>query len=142
IMGGNSNWRGPVWFPTGYLLVRSLRLLGLGFGDTFTHEFPGPGGKAMTMGQIADQLSHRMLAIFRRDSAGRRPVFGELEKFQTDPGWRDRLLFHEYFHGDNGSGQGASHQTGWTALAALLVDELSVPWKPPEDNAGRWLESS
>ncbi|MHB1526410.1 MAG: MGH1-like glycoside hydrolase domain-containing protein [Candidatus Dormibacteria bacterium] len=142
IMGGNSNWRGPVWFPTGYLLVRSLRLLGLGFGDTFTHEFPGPGGKAMTMGQIADQLSHRMLAIFRRDSDGRRPVFGELEKFQTDPGWRDRLLFHEYFHGDNGSGQGASHQTGWTALAALLVDELAVPWKPPEDNVGRWLESS
>ena len=141
IMGGNSNWRGPVWFPTGYLLLRALRLLDLGFGDTFTHEFPTPGGKPMTMGQIADELTRRMLAIFRRDSAGRRPVFGAQEKFQTDPEWRDRLLFHEYFHGDNGSGEGASHQTGWTALAAVLVDELRVPWRPPETETGRWSEN-
>ncbi|MHB8313456.1 MAG: MGH1-like glycoside hydrolase domain-containing protein [Candidatus Dormibacteria bacterium] len=141
IMGGNSNWRGPVWFPTGYLLLRSLRLLGLGFGDTFTHEYPYPGGRPMTLGQIADELTKRMLAIFRRDAAGRRPVFGALEKFQTDPEWRDRLLFHEYFHGDNGSGEGASHQTGWTALAAILVDELRVPWQPPETETGRWSEN-
>ncbi|MHB1499989.1 MAG: MGH1-like glycoside hydrolase domain-containing protein [Candidatus Dormibacteria bacterium] len=130
IMGGNSNWRGPIWFPTGYLLIQALRLLGAGLGDSFTHEFPGRGGVPMGLSQIADELARRTVAIFRRGSDGRRPVFGKQSKFQEDPGWRDRLLFHEYFDGDDGSGQGASHQTGWTALVALLIEELAQPWRP------------
>jgi hypothetical protein len=131
IMGGNSNWRGPVWLPTGYLLIQALRLLGAGLGDSFTHEFPTRAGRHMTLNQIADQIAARMVAIFRQDGTGRRPVFGKVEKFQKDPSWRDKLLFHEYFNGDDGSGQGASHQTGWTALVALLVEELSAPWRAP-----------
>lgn len=130
IMGGNSNWRGPVWVPTGYLLVQALRLLGVGLGPTFTHEFPSRGGRALTLNQIADEIARRTVAIFRRGPDGRRPVFGSAAKFQEDPGWRDQLLFHEYFNGDDGSGQGASHQTGWTALVALLIDELAQPWVP------------
>lgn len=130
IMGGNSNWRGPVWVPTGYLLVQALRLLGVGLGPSFTHEFPSRGGRALTLNQIADEIARRTVAIFRRDQDGRRPVFGAAAKFQEDPGWRDKLLFHEYFDGDDGSGQGASHQTGWTALVALLIDELAKPWVP------------
>ena len=132
IMGGNSNWRGPVWLPTGYLLIQALRLLGAGLGDGFTHEFPGRGGVPMTLGAIADELARRTIAIFRRDenAHGRRPVFGANAKFQEDPAWRDCLLFHEYFNGDDGSGQGASHQTGWTALVALLIEELCQPWSP------------
>jgi hypothetical protein len=131
IMGGNSNWRGPVWLPTGYLLIHALRLLAVGLGDSFTHQFPAREGRQMTLNQIADQIATRTVAIFRRDANGRRPLFGQAEKFQTDPEWRDKLLFHEYFNGDDGSGQGASHQTGWTALVALLVEELSVPWRSP-----------
>jgi hypothetical protein len=131
IMGGNSNWRGPVWLPTGYLLTQALRLLGVGLGDSFTHEFPTRDGRPMTLTQIADQIAARTVAIFRQDGTGRRPVFGTAEKFQKDPSWRDKLLFHEYFNGDDGSGQGASHQTGWTALVALLVEELSAPWRAP-----------
>lgn len=130
IMGGNSNWRGPVWLPTGYLLIQALRLLGAGLGDNFTHEFPGRGGVPMTLGRIADEVAQRTVAIFRRDSSGRRPVFGANAKFQEDPSWNDCLLFHEYFNGDDGSGQGASHQTGWTALVALLIEELCQPWQP------------
>ncbi len=136
IMGGNSNWRGPVWLPTGYLLTQSLRLLGVGLGESFTHEFPAPGGPAMTLGQIADQLALRTVAIFRRNDQGLRPVFGGVRKFQDDPLWRDMLLFHEYFNGDDGSGQGASHQTGWTALVGLLVNELCDPWAPPKAPGG------
>ncbi|HEY6538706.1 MAG TPA: glucosidase [Candidatus Dormibacteraeota bacterium] len=132
IMGGNSNWRGPVWFPTTYVLVQALRLLGTGLGPSFTHPYPSPGGKPATLGHIGDQLAARTVGIFRRDRAGRRPVFGELERFQTDPKWRDLLLFHEYFDGETGAGHGASHQTGWTALAALMVQELRVPWRPPQ----------
>ncbi|MGA9775322.1 MAG: glucosidase, partial [Candidatus Dormiibacterota bacterium] len=136
IMGGNSNWRGPVWLPTGYLLIQALRLLGVGLGDSFTHEFPAPGGDALTLTQVADRLAERTVAIFRRGPDGRRPVFGDNDKFQTDPKWRDLLLFHEYFHGDDGSGLGASHQTGWTALVALLVEELGRPWSPPRAPSG------
>ncbi len=136
IMGGNSNWRGPVWLPTGYLLIQALRLLGVGLGDSFTHEFPAPGGDALTLTQVADRLAERTVAIFRRGPDGRRPVFGDNHKFQTDPRWRDLLLFHEYFHGDDGSGLGASHQTGWTALVALLVEELGRPWSPPRPPSG------
>jgi len=131
VYGGNSNWRGPIWFPTTYLLVQALRLLGTGLGRGFTHPFPAPGGRPATLGHIADQLAARTVGIFRRDGQGRRPVFGQLERFQTDPRWRDTLLFHEYFDGETGAGHGASHQTGWTALAALMVQELRLPWQPP-----------
>ncbi|MGH7705382.1 MAG: MGH1-like glycoside hydrolase domain-containing protein [Candidatus Dormibacteria bacterium] len=135
IYGGNSNWRGPVWFPTTYLLVQALRLLGTGLGPSVTHPFPHPDGPRVTLGRIGDSLAQRAVSIFRRDRAGRRPVYGQLEKFQTDPKWRDNLLFHEYFDGETGAGHGASHQTGWTALAALMVQELRSPWRPPQ--AGR-----
>ena len=135
IYGGNSNWRGPVWFPTTYLLVQALRLLGTGLGPCFTHPFPAPEGRPATLGHIADQLAARTVGVFRRDRAGRRPVYGELERFQTDPKWRDNLLFYEYFDGDTGAGHGAAHQTGWTALAALMVQELRTPWRPPRPGA-------
>jgi hypothetical protein len=135
IMGGNSNWRGPVWFPTTYLLVQALRLLGAGLGPGFTHPFPAPDGKPATLSRIADRLAARTVGVFRRGRDGRRPVYGELERFQSDPKWRDNLLFHEYFDGDTGAGQGASHQTGWTALAALMVQELGAPWTPPRPSA-------
>ena len=131
IMGGNSNWRGPIWLPTGYLLIQALRLLGVGLGPGFTHEFPAPGGSSLNLTEVADQLARRTVALLRRGADGRRPVFGRYAKFQEDPTWRDCLLFHEYFHAEDGSGQGASHQTGWTALIALLVDELGRPWQPP-----------
>ena len=131
IYGGNSNWRGPIWFPTTYLLVQALRLLGTGLGPSFTHPFPAPDGRPATLGHIADQLAGRTVDIFRRGRDGRRPVYGELERFQSDPKWRDNLLFHEFFDGETGAGHGASHQTGWTALAALMVQELRSPWRPP-----------
>lgn len=131
IYGGNSNWRGPVWFPTGYGLIQALRLLATGLGPSFTHPFPATGGRPATLGHIADQLAWRTVGIFRRNRDGRRPVFGELERFQSDPKWRDKLLFHEYFDGETGAGHGASHQTGWTALAALMIQELRTPWKSP-----------
>ena len=131
VFGGNSNWRGPVWLPTSYLLIQALRLLGTGLGPSFTHPFPSPGGHPVPLGRIADHLAQRTVAIFRRGPDGRRPVHGDLAKFQADPSWRDLLLFYEYFDGDTGGGHGASHQTGWTALAALLVGELRSPWHSP-----------
>jgi hypothetical protein len=137
IYGGNSNWRGPVWFPTTYLLVQALRLLGTGLGPSFTHPFPAPDGRPATLGHIADQLAERTVGIFRRRPDGRRPVYGQLERFQVDPKWRDNLLFHEYFDGETGAGHGASHQTGWTALAALMVHELRAPWRSPRPGAGK-----
>jgi hypothetical protein len=123
IKGGNSNWRGPVWFPTSFLLIESLRKLGKAFGPTFSIDPPGHRGGSITMRAMAAELADRMVRIFTRDTSGRRPVFGWMPKFQEDPHWRDLTLFHEYFHGDNGAGLGASHQTGWTALVANLIDE-------------------
>jgi hypothetical protein len=123
IKGGNSNWRGPIWFPTTFLLIESLRKLGKAWGPGFTIDDPS-GGSAVTTSHMAGELADRLIRIFRRDEvAGRRPVFGGTEKFQRDPHWRDLILFYEYFHGDNGAGLGASHQTGWTALVASLIDE-------------------
>lgn len=122
IKGGNSNWRGPIWFPTSYLIIESLRKLGRGLTDEFRIE--GPDGREHTLTAIAADISNRLISIFTRDpSTGRRPVYGGMEKFQNDPHWRDYILFHEYFHGDNGAGIGASHQTGWTGLVASLIDE-------------------
>jgi hypothetical protein len=123
IKGGNSNWRGPIWFPTTFLLIESLRKLGKAWGKEFRMTPPAAGGKSITFPELASELADRMIRIFTRDAAGRRPVFGGSRKFQEDPHWRDQLLFYEYFHGDNGAGLGASHQTGWTGLVASLIDE-------------------
>jgi hypothetical protein len=123
MFGGNSNWRGPVWFPVNYLFLEALRRFHSFHGPTFTVECPVGSGRQLTLEQVADELSRRLVALFRRNEQGRRPVFGGQPTFQTDPHWRDHLLFYEYFHGDNGAGIGASHQTGWTGLVALLIQE-------------------
>jgi hypothetical protein len=119
--GGNSNWRGPIWFPLNFLLVEALRKYHRFYGDDFLVEFPTGSGTQMTLDQVADELSRRLTRIFLRDEQGRRPVFGGNMVFQNDKYWRDHIPFHEYFHGDNGAGVGASHQTGWTAVVALLL---------------------
>ncbi len=123
LFGGNSNWRGPVWFPLNYLLVESLQKFHRYLGDAFKVEFPTGSGKPLTLWEIAGELSRRMTSIFLRDADGRRPVFGDLEKFQTDPHWHGLMLFHEYFHGDSGAGVGASHQTGWTGIVIKLLQQ-------------------
>lgn len=123
IKGGNSNWRGPVWLPTCFLLIESLRRLGEAYGPSFRLSPPAAGGRAVTFAELARDLADRLIGLFRRDAQGRRPVYGGCQRFQQDPHWRDYLLFYEYFHGDNGAGLGASHQTGWTALVASLIDE-------------------
>jgi hypothetical protein len=122
MFGGNSNWRGPVWMPVNILLIRSLLQYYLYYGDSFKVECPTGSGRAMNLFEIAREIANRLIRIFLRDETGRRPVFGGAEKFQNDPYWRDHLLFYEYFHGDNGAGIGASHQTGWTGLVATLID--------------------
>jgi hypothetical protein len=124
LFGGNSNWRGPIWFPVNYLLVHSLRRFHEYYGESLKVECPTGSGRMMNLTQVADELARRLVSTFERDPLGRRPVFGRNEKFQTDPHWRDYVPFHEYFHGDTGAGVGASHQTGWTALAASLIYEL------------------
>ena len=123
VFGGNSNWRGPIWFPLNYLLVESLQKFHYYLGDEFKVEFPTGSGKMMTLWEVSGELSRRMTSIFLRDEQGRRPVFGNLEKFQTDQHWRDLVLFHEYFHGDSGAGLGASHQTGWTGVVTKLMQQ-------------------
>ncbi|MFT3854082.1 MAG: hypothetical protein QM733_15270 [Ilumatobacteraceae bacterium] len=131
MFGGNSNWRGPVWFPTGYLVLRSLVHMYAYYGDDFKVECPTGSGVEMTLYEVAREIATRMIAIFVRDDDGRRPVYGGTEKFQTDPAWRDLILFYEYFHGDDGAGLGASHQTGWTGLVARLIQ--MVGYLTPED---------
>jgi hypothetical protein len=123
LFGGNSNWRGPIWFPVNFLLVESLQKFHHYLGNDFKVEFPTGSGNMKTLWDVASELSRRMTNIFLRDEKGHRPVFGKLEKFQTDPHWRDLLLFHEYFHGDSGSGVGASHQTGWTGVVTKLMQQ-------------------
>ena len=125
MFGGNSNWRGPIWFPMNLLLIRGLATLYAYYGDEFTVECPTGSGQQMTLWQISQELSRRLACIFLQDADQRRPVYGGLEKFQTDPHWRDYILFHEYFHGDNGAGLGASHQTGWTGLVAWIMKTFS-----------------
>jgi hypothetical protein len=118
MFGGNSNWRGPIWFPVNTLLIRALLNFYFYYGDTFKIECPTGSGKLMNLFEVAKEISDRITRIFLRDANGRRPVYGSTEKFQSDPHWRDYLLFYEYFHGDNGAGLGASHQTGWTGVVA------------------------
>jgi hypothetical protein len=121
LFGGNSNWRGPVWFPVNYLIIEALWRFHHYWGDGFKVECPTRSGQDMTLRDIAIALSQRLVALFQRDGSGRRPIYGGIETFQSDPHWRDYILFHEYFHGDNGAGIGASHQTGWTGLVAALI---------------------
>jgi len=120
LFGGNSNWRGPIWFPVNVLIIEGLRRFAAFFGDDLVVEHPTGSGTKETLAQVADDLEARLVGIFL-DAGGRRPVFGEYELFQSDPRWRDQLWFHEYFHGDTGAGLGASHQTGWTGLVAELL---------------------
>jgi Glycosyl hydrolase family 63 C-terminal domain len=119
--GGNSNWRGPVWFPVNYLVIRALLQYQQFLGPNATFEFPTGSGKQLTLREIAGDLADRLIGIWLPDSDGRRPVFGGVELMQTDPAWKDNLVFNEYFHGDNGAGLGAAHQTGWTALVVDLI---------------------
>jgi glycogen debranching enzyme len=123
LFGGNSNWRGPVWFPVNYLLIESLQKFHYYLGDSFTVEYPTGSGQKRTLADVAAELSRRLTHTFLRGPDGRRPVYGGAEKFQQDPHWRDLILFYEYFHGDNGAGIGASHQTGWTGLVAKLIQQ-------------------
>jgi hypothetical protein len=124
LFGGNSNWRGPVWFPINFLLIEALQKAHHYYGDDFLVESPTGSGERLTLDAIATDLSRRLTTIFVRDAAGRRAVFGDDERAQTDPQWRDRVLFYEYFDADTGRGLGASHQTGWTALVAKLLDQF------------------
>jgi hypothetical protein len=121
--GGNSNWRGPIWFPVNYLMIESLQRFHHYFGDEFQVECPTGSGVMMNLSDVAAFLSRRLSRLFLRDEHGHRPAFGGVEKLQTDPNFRDHILFFEYFHGDNGAGLGASHQTGWTALVAKLLQQ-------------------
>ncbi|MCB0226755.1 MAG: glucosidase, partial [Anaerolineae bacterium] len=121
LFGGNSNWRGPIWMPMNALLIRGLISLYGYYGDDFQVECPTGSGRMMNLWQVSQEISRRLTNIFVRNDQGRRPVYGDTETFQTDPHWRDYILFYEYFHGDNGAGIGASHQTGWTGLVAKLI---------------------
>ncbi len=123
LFGGNSNWRGPIWFPVNYLLIESLQKFHHFVGNDVRVEYPTGSGQMKTLWEVSAELSRRLARIFLRDRDGRRPVFGETEKFQTDAHWRDYVPFHEYFHGDTGRGVGASHQTGWTGLVAKLIEQ-------------------
>jgi hypothetical protein len=123
LFGGNSNWRGPVWFPINYLLVEALQKFHYYFGDAFRVRLPD--GSDGSLWDAATEISHRLISIFMRGEDGRRPVYGGTATFQDDPHWRDHVLFYEYFHGDNGAGIGASHQTGWTGLVAKLLQQCA-----------------
>ena len=123
LFGGNSNWRGPIWFPLNFLLIESLQKFHHYLGEDFKVEFSTGSGSMLTLAEVAAELSRRLSGIFLRGKDGRRPVAGELEVFQSDPHWNGLVLFHEYFHGDTGSGIGANHQTGWTALVAKLLTQ-------------------
>jgi hypothetical protein len=122
MFGGNSNWRGPIWMPVNIMIIRSLLNFYTYYGDTFKIECPTGSGTSMNLFEVAKEISDRLTRIFLRNSSGRRPVYGGTKKFQEDPYWRDHILFYEYFHGDNGAGLGASHQTGWTGAVAKLIE--------------------
>ena len=124
LFGGNSNWRGPIWMPLNYLIIESLNKFHKFYGDEYRVESPIGSGEKKSLNEVANGLRNRLINIFRRDENGRRPVFGNYEKMQSDPHFRDHILFHEYFDGDTGKGLGASHQTGWSALVANMIAEL------------------
>jgi hypothetical protein len=126
MFGGNSNWRGPIWMPVNALIVRALLQYYLYYGDRFTVECPTGSGRQMTLYQVAEDLSGRLAGMFLRNAQGVRPVHGGVRTFQDDPHWRDLILFYEYFHGDNGAGLGASHQTGWSGAVARLMEMFAT----------------
>jgi hypothetical protein len=132
LFGGNSNWRGPIWMPVNYLIVESLQRFHYYCGDDYKLECPTGSGRFLSLNEIADELSKRLSNLFLMDEHGRRPVFGECEKMQNDPHFKNYVLFYEYFHGDSGRGVGASHQTGWTGLVAKLLQPRRNPLKPEE----------
>jgi hypothetical protein len=121
LFGGNSNWRGPIWFPLNYLMIESLQKFHHYYGKDFTIEYPTGSGKELTLGEVATELSRRLVSLFLPDDEGKRPVNGGVARFDEDPHWKDHPTFFEFFHGDSGKGLGASHQTGWTALVAKLI---------------------
>ena len=122
MFGGNSNWRGPIWMPVNVVIIRAMLTFYLYYGDDFKIECPTGSGNMMNLYEVGHEIANRLSSIFLRDKSGKRPVYGGTEKFQTDPHWKDHILFYEYFHGDNGAGLGASHQTGWTGLVAKLLE--------------------
>ena len=123
--GGNSNWRGPIWFPVNYLLIEALQRYHHFYGDDFKVECPTGSGKMLTLAEVAQELNRRLARLFITDDKGHAPWHGGDERFANDPHWRELVLFHEYFHGETGRGLGASHQTGWTALVARCLDDLA-----------------
>lgn len=133
MFGGNSNWRGPVWMPVNGLLIRGLLNLYQFYGDDFKVECPTGSGKYMTLFEVAKEIGRRLSSIFLRNANGKRPVYGGAKKFQEDPHWKDYITFYEYFHGDNGAGLGAGHQTGWTGIIARTLDLFA------RGSAGDWL---
>ena len=137
LFGGNSNWRGPIWLPVNYILIEGLRRFARLMGDDLLVEYPTGSGTLHTLSEIADDLCWRLIGLFTEQPSGvgkgRRPVFGDVEAFQNDPNWHDLVPFYEYFHGDDGHGLGASHQTGWTALVADLIIQMRQP-----ETGGRW----
>ncbi len=126
LFGGNSNWRGPIWFPINFLIIESLQKYHHYYGDSVKVEFPTGSGRLMNLWDVSMELSKRLIRLFERNSEGKRPIYGGAKKFQEDPHWKDLILFNEYYHGDNGAGLGASHQTGWTALVAKLIQQTST----------------
>jgi hypothetical protein len=123
--GGNSNWRGPIWFPMNYMIIKSLRQYGNFYGDSLLIEYPIGSGRSINLIEVADKLTERLTHIFKANEKGEKPVFGEYQEFYSRPGNENLLLFFEYFHGDTGKGLGANHQTGWTALIADLIQRIS-----------------
>jgi hypothetical protein len=134
MFGGNSNWRGPVWFPVNYLLIEALERYHHFYGDALRVECPTGSGRLLNLAEVACELAGRLRRVFLPDEHGRRPCHGQDSRFADDPHWQNLILFHEYFHGDNGRGLGASHQTGWTALVARLL-EMAPAKCPPGRNA-------
>ncbi|MGH7235080.1 MAG: MGH1-like glycoside hydrolase domain-containing protein, partial [Nitrospiraceae bacterium] len=126
MFGGNSNWRGPIWMPVNALIIRALLNFYGYYGDNFKIECPTGSGRMMNLFEVGKEIADRLARIFLQDQKGRRPVYGGTKKFQEDPHWRDHLLFYEYFHGDSGAGLGASHQTGWTGVVAMLIKMFGV----------------
>jgi hypothetical protein len=125
LFGGNSNWRGPVWFPVNYLLIEALQRYDYFYGDGFKVECPTGSGRYLTLAEAADEISRRLVTLFLPDASGRRPCHGEDTRYAADPNFKDLILFYEYFHGDTGRGCGASHQTGWTGLVAKIISDLA-----------------
>jgi hypothetical protein len=145
LFGGNSNWRGPIWFPINFLIVEALERYHYYYGDELEVELPTGSGRRASLAEAAREIASRLMRIFLPDASGRRPCHGSDERYATDPCWKDLVLFHEYFHGDTGRGVGASHQTGWTALVATLLEgqasereaEKRSPALSPEPGAAR-----